>query len=128
MPRMKLLATAPLLVALGCGSDPPDPTTAIAIGVATIDGAPITGGMITIAAEEKSRRRANGMLRTDGTFRVEGAPIGPCRVTIDTTSLQVGDPSNYTPLPIRYEAFETTGLRVDLAPGENREVELRCGT
>ncbi len=111
---------------LGCaGEKPADPTSAIAIGSATIDGNPITGGMITILSADNRSRRASGVLRPDGTFRLAGSPIGACRVVIDTTSIRVGDPSSYMPVPVKYHAPATTDLAVDLQPGENEGIELR---
>lgn len=116
-------------VSLGCSTETPiDPTTAIAIGLATLDGAPITGGMITIISDENASRRATGILRPDGTFRLASAPVGKCRVVIDTTSVQMGDPAKYMPLPVKYHAPQTTDLSIELQPGKNEQIELRAVT
>ncbi len=119
------IAAAVISGCLGCaGEKPADPTSAIAIGTATIDGKPITGGMITILSADNRSRRASGVLRPDGTFRLAGSPIGACRVVIDTTSIRIGDPSSYMPVPVKYHDPATTDLSVDLQPGENEGIDL----
>ena len=123
----QLLAVAGCIACVGCwGKAPPPSTSAIAAGLATIDGQPITGGMITLVSAENPRKRATGILRPDGTFRLAGSPIGESYVIIDTTSVQMGDPSAYMPLPRKYSRLETTDVTVELQPGENTDVAIRC--
>ena len=116
-----------IVACFGCANvESVDATSAIAIGKATLDGDPITGGMITVISHDNPSRRATGILRPDGTFRLAGAPLGKCRVVIDTTSVQAGDPANYMPVPAKYHAAASTSLFLDLKPGPNDGIHLQC--
>ncbi len=111
---------------LGCSQKPAaNPSTSTVYGSATIDDKPITGGMISIVSDENPRKRATGILRPDGTFRLAGSPIGKSHVVIDTTSVLAGDRSAYVPLPRKYGRLETTDLTVDLLPGDNKGVDFK---
>lgn len=123
----KLMLLFSVTMSTGCGGrDQVTPNTAIAIGEANFDGRPITGGMITIVSVEDARRRASGLIRPDGTFRLEGAPIGASRVLLDTTVTRMGDASKYVRLPQKYAFYDSTDLTVDLEAGENEGVVIQC--
>lgn len=119
-----LLATFMVTVA-GCSQEaPPDPTTAIAIGSVSIDGKPIPGVMFTLASIENPRRRATGMVRMDGTFRLAGSPIGKCKVVFDNSSMKFRDPGSYVTIPARYNSLLNTDIVIELKPGENKGLVL----
>ena len=84
--------------------------------------------MLTIVSMEDQRKRATGVLRPDGTFRLAGAPIGKSQVVIDTSSVKLGSASDYMELPKKYANLRSTDLIVDLEPGENEGVELRLSS
>lgn len=115
------------LTSLGCQGQPDvAPNTALAIGTASIDGKPITGGIIAIVSVEDPRRQASGMIRPDGTFRVAGSAIGENYVTVDTSMIQQRFPEDYMPVPRKCMHVHTTDLRVDLEPGENTDIMIDC--
>ena len=84
-PRRAIVATALLACLGGCsgGGGPPSGTVT---GKVTIDGQPVTGGSIRFhptAADTKSKP-SGGVIGADGNYSVPDAPVGACKVTVDT--------------------------------------------
>ena len=88
-PRRTIVATALLvclLVCLGGCSGGGAPPSGAVTGKVTIDGQPVTGGSIRFhptAADSKSKP-SGGVIGADGSYSVPDAPIGACKVTVDT--------------------------------------------
>jgi hypothetical protein len=125
-----LLVLVPL-AALGCGQAVGDVS-----GRVTYRGSALPSGTVTLLATDG--RPYQGAVRTDGTFRVPGVPVGKAQACV--TSYQ--DPAPNGPksggpgrlsgraakevtataprsrLPAKYESFQTSGLEVEVLPGE----------
>lgn len=60
------------------------------------------------------------MLRADGSFYIEDAPIGENQITIDTEGLKPELGSRYVKLPEKYWTAEQTDLKFEIKPGDNK--------
>lgn len=112
-----------LILTTGCG----DPTRAKVTGTVTIDGKPISGGMIEFRPEAQDGPTAGVGIGPDGTYKTETA-TGRMVVVIEGTKV-VGQRKAYdTPdspmidvvksyIPARYN--RKSELRVDLKAGTN---------
>jgi hypothetical protein len=69
---LALLALAP-----GCG-----PRTATAAGKVTFQGKPVVWGSVTLRASDGSIHQIG--LNPDGTYRLEGVPVGPAKVGVSS--------------------------------------------
>jgi len=143
--RLALLAilvavAAAAVVLLGCGQ--PKRQRAIVTGKVLYNGKPLPFG--TVIFEPESGQYATGTIQPDGTFRMitrgegDGAPVGRCRVRFVCFAHQ--DPSaktgkikgNALPtetlpmgpslIPQKYLFCETSGLVVDVKPGQNEPI------
>ena len=112
----------------GCSQETAEPTSAIVIGTASVDGKPASGGMLTLSSVDDSRKRATGFVRMDGTFRLAGAPIGKCKVALDTSEMAMRAPDRYVAVPKKYQYLSTTDFEIELKPGENEGIELKIPT
>ena len=72
-----LLAAAAVMHA-GCSGSV---NTATVTGKVTVDGKPVTAGTVVFESED-GRAQGSGYLRTDGSFKVAEAPIGPCKIVV----------------------------------------------
>jgi hypothetical protein len=105
-------------------------------GKVTFNGKPLRFGGVMI--EHDSGQPATGAIQSDGTFTMitdregEGAVVGKHRVRVGCYEGQ--DPTKQLPgversigkllIPARYTAFETSGLSVEVRPGENEPLLL----
>jgi hypothetical protein len=89
----------------------------------TLDGQPLPAGTIGFMSAEGPVATAVA-IREDGTYSTNRAPIGKNVVTIDTNSIQVGNPPKYVPIPERYRNAETSGLTVELQAGKNENIDF----
>lgn len=84
-PRRAIVATALLACLGGCsgGGGPPSGTVT---GKVTIDGQPVTGGSIRFhpTATDTKSKPSGGVIGADGSYSVPDAPVGACKVTVDT--------------------------------------------
>jgi hypothetical protein len=79
------LALLPL-AAVGCGRPP----TATVSGKVTVKGKdPLPGGTITFQLASDPTQAAGGVIKSDGTYTVTGAPVGECKVVIDNSNLDL---------------------------------------
>ena len=142
--RVRLVVgLAAAIVLIGCGR--PLPPVAPVSGFVTMNGKPVTTGMVMFHPEKG--RAAIGPIGTDGcysltTFRSgDGALLGPHRVTIDArtvaggpskplpmtleeemkqgTNLYPADPGITWIVPEKYALSETSPLTADVKPGSN---------
>jgi len=115
----------------GCGSDS---KLGSVDGVVRLDGKPLTTG--TVRFVPTAGRAASGEIRSDGTFtlgtygKTDGALVGTHQVAIIAVQTDPGAPTEgrlleanpkVKPLvPNRYMAPGTSGLTVDVKPGNNK--------
>jgi hypothetical protein len=135
-----------LATLLGCGGDS---TKASLKGKVTHNGAPVTGGTITL--HPASGAPFPITIKADGSFEVGDAPIGPMKVTIETDSVSTvapgyGPPAGM-PLPkdtkppelpkqdttkqptkvvisAKYKSADTSGLTWDTKTEKNKTFDL----
>jgi hypothetical protein len=96
-------------------------------GKVLLDGKPLTKGMI--ATMPSAGRGANAKIQPDGSFELrtfgqnDGATVGVHRVAIVAfeTPANAGPESGSGPslVPKRYTSPETSGLTIDVKPGDN---------
>jgi hypothetical protein len=117
-------------VYIRAGSGPTALPTATVRGTVTYRGQPVNGGLVRFNSTDPNDKvgQANGMLSRDGTFQFHGAPLGPVRVTIDTSNRPAEDyapwkPESGRPKPIFIPTFfadpNRSGLDRQVEPGEN---------
>lgn len=131
----RLSLVAALLGLPGC--DWTAPTGSLA-GTVRFSGKPVPAGRITVLCEGGNKPVFFADI-TDGVYRVEGAPVGTARVTIQAFAAQSPTgkaptlPGNATALPIpanvprigkpvsgfpeRYLTPNTSGLKCEIRPG-----------
>ncbi|HJQ81415.1 MAG TPA: hypothetical protein VJ828_15750 [Lacipirellulaceae bacterium] len=96
----------------------------ITSGTVTFDGQPLRGGTVTFTSKENSILSTATNIRAGGKYRTDRAPAGKNLVSIETESLQWGNEGAYIPIPSKYNSPATSGLEVDLKPGENEKVDF----
>lgn len=121
----------------GCGN--PDNSFGELSGTATIDGQPITAGVVTLVSPDGTQM-STGYLTGKGTFLVKAPPVGKMKVYIDTSSFEslkidpnqkrpvdqpgmsYPDPDQmgmvYKPIPEKYKKAETTDYFIEVKPGK----------
>jgi hypothetical protein len=92
-------------------------------GTVTLDGQPLPAGTITFKSQERPITAAV-KIREAGAYATNRAPIGKSVVTIDTTSIQVGNPPMYVRIPEKYRDPRTSGFNVEIQPGANENVNF----
>lgn len=121
-------------------------------GKVTIDGQPLKGGNVTVLSEN-GKHSVQGFINGEGTYSVPEPPLGKVTIVVQTAHLRgsvvpKGDPSakgagkgegsrgmtlpdpkdiglGYTDIPERYESGATSGLTVEVKPGDQtHNIEL----
>jgi hypothetical protein len=138
------IAISLLSIAAGCG--PSLPERGVVRGVVTSAGKPVTQGYIRFLPE--SGRAAVGEISPDGSYQLttfepgDGALLGKHKVTIEAKKvissgetphsideeiamsrdgrLQKAKQQMVWLAPARYSRVETSGLKAEVKPGENR--------
>jgi hypothetical protein len=108
----------------GCGSRVKP--TAEVYGKVTVNGRPVTAGMVKFVPEDGVESVTTG-LGPDGTYRATGVPFGRSKVAVETLMFktltppppaiakQLGGPrTKYVPIPPKYEQPETSGLAIEV--------------
>jgi hypothetical protein len=110
---------------VGCGPDRAKRDgRAIVEGNVTFDGKPVTGGIIKFTSATGDTEE--GMLRVEGNYYVENAPVGECKVSVDPEAVKPELGSRYVKLPPKYLKAETTDVTVKIEPGSNKfDIELK---
>ena len=118
----------PLLLAIGLGGCS---RTATVTGRVTYRGRPVVHGSVTFVQDARTAR--SGVIQPDGSYSVENVPMGTMEILVFSRSpkkgrsVPVGQPSDqhgqkeadlqkavvkeWFPLPRKYEAAATSGLR-----------------
>jgi hypothetical protein len=101
-----------LVLAVGCGKRAPvhEANRGPVSGSLSLDGKPLPGGTIGFISVKDPRYCVTAMIQTDGTFRVADAPTGEVKISVDTESARIGNPSAYFPVPAKYRNANTSGL------------------
>jgi hypothetical protein len=137
-----VMAAVLALLAGGCG---PRTGPAIVEGTVTLDGKPVANAFIVLVASD-GRATLPALIHSDGSFRVERAPVGPVKVSIDgvpEAGLPLEMPSsvaapNEDPelalirrglaaaarIPPRFKNPEQSGVFLDLEPGLNGDCRI----
>src|SRR5262245_7817127 len=105
-PFCALIAVAVCATFLGCG--PKRAVRAdrsVVSGTVTYQGKPVTGGVITFTGANSDTE--SGMVRENGSFYVENAPVGENKVTVDPEQIKPELGSRYIKLPAKYLRPET---------------------
>jgi len=109
----------------GCSRQPvKDPTRASVSGTVTLDDKPLGGGSITFLSKKDANYRVTGMIKNDGSFAFDGAPVGTAQLAVETDSLRYADPAHFMAIPPKYRAIETSGLSFEVQPGDNTNVKV----
>jgi hypothetical protein len=93
-------------------------------GIVRFDGQPLKGGTITFTSKENPILSVTTSIRAAGNYRTDRAPTGKSIVTVETESLHHGNEAAYIKIPAKYSDPATSGLEVDLKPGENENVDI----
>lgn len=115
------MVVATCLTSAGCdsGQSGSAPDRAYISGVVTKDGVPLKGGTVHFALEGSDVMQSTTIIKEDGTYKTDSAPIGDCLVAVETESLKLGAPKEYyTPVPAEYGDPATSGLKVTVKAGE----------
>lgn len=113
-----VLAAAVLLAVVGCGGGELPPNRSEISGTVTFDGKPLPGGSVIFISETDPNMSVPALI-IDGKYATKRAPLGACRVTVETESLLLGNPDAYVKIPQHYDRADESGLTVTLEPGKN---------
>lgn len=118
--------------------------TAPVAGTVTIDGEPLTSGLVTFWPE--GGRTAKGYIQEDGTYtlgtyeRADGATPGLHKISITFVSKEPPNRPNFdapepprrqvapSPIPRKYTNPNSSGLTFDVKAGEDNQVSLELIT
>lgn len=138
----QLLSSGLVLVLLsGCQRSAP---VAQVTGTVTFNGKLVTSGDVVLVGND-GRSPPPGRVRADGTYVIEGAPVGKVKVgffnppppplpapkvgsaTVDEELVQMRESAKlYTPTPAKYAEPSQSGIEFELDAGRNeRNVDLR---
>lgn len=106
--------------------------TAPASGTVTLDGKPLSAGSVVLLPERG--RSASGSLSNDGIFTLstygdgDGAILGKHKVVVyplasDSEASEL--PPGYVPVPARYQSARSSGLEVEIKPGEANVLQFQ---
>ena len=127
-----IVITCPLCLS-GCGVSKNEMETAPVHGIVTLDGAPLTTGMVHFMPE--SGRVAKGKINGDGSYTLgtygdeDGAIVGRHKVFIialegeSEVAFESDEPVKSL-VPERYTSPGTSGFEIEVKAGETNEVPL----
>lgn len=119
-----------VLVAAGCGR------LARVAGSVTMNGAPLPAGRVTFLCDGAGKPAISSEISPDGTYAIVAPPTGRARVSVQTFAFRPKPPSGvdpgtgidysigwedtgpYVPIPERYHSPQTSGLMLEIRPGD----------
>jgi hypothetical protein len=130
----------------GCDGNP-QLTHASVSGVVHYQGQPVTGGVLILWSENKEgNQSAQGKIDGNGAYEVLNAPLGKCKVVVNTAAVKhdlsvlvqktpdaaqgkppekTGAPLKYMPLDTKYMDRKTTPIEIVIEKGRQiRDIEL----
>lgn len=116
------ICTMLVAFALGCGQKAVDPNRTMVSGTVTYDGKPLPAGNVSFESSEKGI--ATSVQIKDGSYSTDRAPVGTVAVGVDTASIQYGNPAKFVPIPAKYADSATSGLSIEIKPGDNPNVNF----
>ena len=120
---------------MGCGKPAYQLETAPVSGTVTLDGRPLPSGYVVVPAAKG--RMASGKIQPDGTFVLttydegDGAQVGTHPVIVNELPLDEFSSvpkEQRMPIPARYGSAGTSGLSIEVKPGEDNFLELTLTT
>lgn len=106
----------------GCSQKPVAPNRTTVSGAITYDGKPLPAGSVSFESTEKGI--ATSAPIKDGSYSTDRAPTGKVAVGVDTASIQYGNPAKFVPIPAKYADSGTSGLSIEIQPGDNENVNF----
>jgi hypothetical protein len=103
-------------VAAGCSEKQSHGGRALVMGEVTLDGNPLSAGTITFMSHDNAN--VNAVPIDGGAYRTDGAPLGECRVTVDTDSVPGAEKAGLV-VPERYRDPAKSELKATIESGEN---------
>jgi hypothetical protein len=102
-------------LALLAPAAPAQEKTGTVTGLIVYKGKPLSGGSVTFVFGKDAKIK--GKINGDGTFKVEGLPVGVAKIAIESKGI---------PIPRRYASVETSGLTLRVTEGKQRfNIELQ---
>jgi len=92
-------------------------------GKVTLGGQPLPAGTVTFKSAN-SPLSTPASISEGGVYSTDRAPLGKNIVSVDTSSIQYGNPAAYVPIPPKYSFPSTSGFTVDVQPGNNDDVNF----
>jgi hypothetical protein len=119
-----VFAAASLAICIGCGPQKQIvKDRAIASGTVTFDGKALQGGTLRFLSQDGTVN-ASAMIAEGGKYSTDRASVGKNKVSVDTESLKFGNAAAYVAIPTKYTSPNTSGIEVELKPGENENVDF----
>ncbi|HTN74883.1 MAG TPA: hypothetical protein VL096_06535 [Pirellulaceae bacterium] len=123
-----------LALVLGCESGPKLPPMARVSGTVTLDGKPVTRGLVQFQPDKTKGTDgpvAIGMIGADGKFdlvtaQVKGAMVGHHTVMVEARAEPKNEMDTYPALlvPEKYVRHETSGLAKEVVAGQANVIDL----
>ena len=133
--------------ALGCGNNNDSQLTGASVsGAVRYQGKPVTGGIIQFWSDTKDgNQSAQGSIEGDGSYEVQNAPLGVCKVVVKTEPVkhdrralmkrsegkgapvppEEGPPKVYMPIASKYTDVRKTDLQITVQKGiQTHDFEL----
>jgi hypothetical protein len=112
-----------LIAVVGCGKQVKGPKNrASASGNVTFNGQSLPAGVLVFHSTERSD--VTPIPIYGGAYTTDRAPIGKNQVTVETNSIQFGNPAAFVPIPAKYNDSSTSGLTAEIKPGDNENVDF----
>jgi len=124
-----------LAAVVGCGRPAYQLETAPVHGKVTLDGEPLPSGYVVVPTMRG--RMASGAIQPDGTFVLttydegDGAQVGRHPVIVNEVppdEFSNAEAARRVPIPRRYTSAGTSGLEVDVKPGDDNYLLLELTT
>ncbi len=121
------------VVLSGCGSSDSYPPSAKVSGQVTFQGQPVAEGVVNFVSP-KTGNASSGVLDAEGKYVIaEGIPPGDYHVSVTpprvTRPPMPGEPAPeakpYTNIPEKVRTETTSGLRTEVKPGANADINFK---